>query len=45
MCTGAVSGAVEMRHMLRAGVILDLIGIVVVAVAIVTLGQWVLGPG
>ena len=39
------SGVVEMRHMLRAGVILDLLGIVVVAVAILTLGQWVLAPG
>jgi sodium-dependent dicarboxylate transporter 2/3/5 len=39
------SGAVEMRHMLRAGVILDLVGIVVVALAITTLGTWVLGPG
>jgi sodium-dependent dicarboxylate transporter 2/3/5 len=39
------SGAVEMRHMLRAGVILDVIGIVVVGLAIVTLGRWVLAPG
>jgi sodium-dependent dicarboxylate transporter 2/3/5 len=39
------SGAVEMRHMLRAGVILDFVGIVVVALAILTLGQWVLAPG
>ncbi len=39
------SGAVEMRHMLRAGAVLDVIGIVVVALAIMTLGQWVLGPG
>ena len=38
------SGAVEMHHMLRAGVILDLVGIVVVALAILTLGAWVLGP-
>jgi sodium-dependent dicarboxylate transporter 2/3/5 len=34
------SGAVEIRHMLRAGLVLDLVGILVVAVAIVTLGQW-----
>jgi len=39
------SGAVEMRHMLRAGAILDVIGIIVVALAIVTLGRWVLAPG
>lgn len=39
------SGAVEMRHMLRAGVILDFVGIVVVALAILTLGQWVLALG
>jgi sodium-dependent dicarboxylate transporter 2/3/5 len=39
------SGAVEMRHMLRAGVILDFIGIAIVALAIVTLGRWVLAPG
>ncbi|MEJ2121011.1 MAG: DASS family sodium-coupled anion symporter [Alphaproteobacteria bacterium] len=39
------SGAMEMRHMLRAGVILDVIGIGVVALAIVTLGRWVLAPG
>ncbi len=38
------SGVVEMRHMLRAGVVLDLVGIVVVAIAILTLGQWVLFP-
>ena len=37
------SGAVEMRQMLRAGVILDVVGIVVVAVVIMTLGRWVLG--
>jgi sodium-dependent dicarboxylate transporter 2/3/5 len=36
------SGAVEMRHMLRAGVILDVIGIGIVALAIITLGRWVL---
>ena len=39
------SGAVEMRHMLRAGVILDLVGILVVALAVLTLGRWVLAPG
>jgi sodium-dependent dicarboxylate transporter 2/3/5 len=37
------SGAVEMRHMLRAGIVLDIVGILVVAVAIVTLGRWVFG--
>jgi sodium-dependent dicarboxylate transporter 2/3/5 len=37
------SGAVEMRHMLRTGAILDVVGIIVVALAIMTLGQWVLG--
>jgi sodium-dependent dicarboxylate transporter 2/3/5 len=39
------SGAVEMRHMLRAGAILDLVGIVVVALAILALGGKVLGGG
>ncbi|MDP6707725.1 MAG: DASS family sodium-coupled anion symporter [Alphaproteobacteria bacterium] len=39
------SGAVEIGHMLRAGIILDLVGIVVVALAILTLGAWVFGPG
>ena len=34
------SGVVEMRHMLRAGIILDVVGILVVAAAIHTLGQW-----
>ena len=38
------SGAVEMRHMLRAGVILDLVGILVAALAVMTLGRWVLAP-
>ena len=33
------SGAVEIRHMLRAGIILDVVGILIVAVAILTLGQ------
>ncbi len=36
------SGAVEMRHMLRAGAVLDLVGILVVALAVLTLGHWVL---
>lgn len=39
------SGVVEMRHMLRAGVILDIVGIIVVTLAIVTLGSWVFGWG
>jgi sodium-dependent dicarboxylate transporter 2/3/5 len=39
------SGAVKIRHMLRAGAILDLVGIVVVAVAIIFLGDLVFGPG
>jgi len=39
------SGVVEIRHMLRAGVILDLVGIVVVALAVLTLGKWVLATG
>jgi sodium-dependent dicarboxylate transporter 2/3/5 len=39
------SGAIEIRHMLRAGAILDVVGIVVVALAIVTLGGLVLGSG
>ena len=39
------SGAVEMRHMLRAGVILDLAGILVVALAVLSLGRRVLAPG
>ena len=37
------SGALEIRHMLRAGVILDIAGIIVVALAIVILGKRVLG--
>jgi sodium-dependent dicarboxylate transporter 2/3/5 len=37
------SGAVSARHMLRAGILLDLVGIVVVAVAVLTLGRWVFG--
>ena len=39
------SGVVEMRHMLRAGAMLDVIGIAVVALAVATLGRWVLAPG
>jgi len=39
------SGAIEIRHMLRAGIVLDVIGIVVVALAVMTLGEWVLSPG
>ncbi len=39
------SGVVKMRHMLRAGIILDIVGIVVVALAVLTLGEWVLAPG
>jgi sodium-dependent dicarboxylate transporter 2/3/5 len=39
------SGAIEMRHMLKAGWILDLLGILVVALGVLTLGGWVLGPG
>lgn len=38
------SGALEMRHMLRAGAILDVIGILVVTAAILLLGTWVMGP-
>jgi solute carrier family 13 (sodium-dependent dicarboxylate transporter), member 2/3/5 len=37
------SGAIEMRHMLRAGAILDVLGILVVTVAVLALGDWVLG--
>lgn len=37
------SGAIEMRHMLKAGAMLDVIGIVVVSLAIMLLGRWVLG--
>lgn len=39
------SGVVEIRYMLRTGVILDLVGIVVVALAVLTLGKWVLAIG
>ncbi len=38
------SGAVEIRHMLRAGAALDVGGIIIVSLAIVTLGTWVLSP-
>jgi hypothetical protein len=34
-----------MGHMLRAGPILDLVGILVVALAVLSLGRWVLAPG
>jgi sodium-dependent dicarboxylate transporter 2/3/5 len=37
------SGAVQIKDMLRAGVILDLVGIVIVSLAVMTLGLWVLG--
>lgn len=39
------SGALQVGQMLRAGVILDVLGILVVALAILSLGRWVLGPG
>ena len=39
------SGAVQMRHMLRAGIILDAVGIVVVALAVLILGRWVPAAG
>jgi sodium-dependent dicarboxylate transporter 2/3/5 len=39
------SGAIEMRQMLKAGWILDLLGILVVALGVLTLGNWVLTPG
>jgi sodium-dependent dicarboxylate transporter 2/3/5 len=38
------SGAVKMGHMLRAGPILDLVGILVVALAVLSLGRWILAP-
>lgn len=38
------SGAVKIGHMLRAGAILDAVGIVVVSLAIITLGTWLFGP-
>lgn len=37
------SGVVEIRHMLRAGALLDVVGIFVVSVAVVALGPLVLG--
>ena len=37
------SGAVETRHMLRAGAVLDVIGILVVTAAILLLGDAILG--
>jgi sodium-dependent dicarboxylate transporter 2/3/5 len=37
------SGVLEMKHMLRAGIILDLIGIVVAALGVIVLGQLLLG--
>lgn len=37
------SGVLEMRHMLRAGVILDIVGILVVAVAVMLSWKWVTG--
>ena len=39
------SGALTVGQMLRAGAILDVVGILIVAVAVLTLGRWVLGPG
>lgn len=39
------SGSVEIRHMLRAGAVLDIVGIIVVSLGILTVGKWVLGPG
>ncbi|NQV54887.1 MAG: anion permease [Rhodospirillales bacterium] len=38
------SGLVKQRDMLRAGIILDLVGIVIVALAIVSLGRLVMFP-
>ncbi|MGF1609617.1 MAG: SLC13 family permease [Kiloniellales bacterium] len=37
------SGAVELKHMLRAGAILDVVGVIVVALAVLAIGDWVLG--
>ncbi len=37
------SGVIEIRHMLRAGAILDVVGILIVAIAISLLGEWALG--
>lgn len=39
------SGAIKIRQMLRAGTVLDIIGIVVFSLAILTLGNWVRGLG
>lgn len=38
------SGAVRMNHMLRAGIILDVVGIFIVAGLVLVLGEWVLAP-
>ena len=38
------SGAVEQRDMIRAGIILDFVGIVIVALAIMLLGELVITP-
>lgn len=37
------SGILHVRHMLRAGALLDVIGIVIVSVAIISFGEWALG--
>jgi len=39
------SGAIELKHMLRAGALLDVLGILIVALAVLTIGDWVLGGG
>ena len=39
------SGLIDIRQMIRAGALLDIVGIFVVALAIMTLGRWVLAPG
>ena len=39
------SGALEMRHMLKAGLILDIIGILVVILSILTIGRWIFAVG
>jgi sodium-dependent dicarboxylate transporter 2/3/5 len=38
------SGALKVGQMLRAGAILDVVGVLVVTLAILSLGTWVLGP-
>ena len=38
------SGTVEIGHMLRAGVMLDIAGIFIVAGIVMTLGKWLLAP-